>query len=89
MSHGSDHSLRWVKCMLQRNYTLTVVTTKFKTAKNLNIEESLTRAYLLQWSPISLQWVLSVSTNQNTNPNLGLLVTVRANPAVASTHGSD
>ena len=88
ISQGSDHSLRRMKCSLQRSCMLAVATTKFAIVKNLNIEESSTRAYLLQRSPILLQWVLSISTNQNTNLNLSMPVAVRANPAAASTHGS-
>ena len=75
--------------LVAANFTLVVATAKLAAATNLNIEELTIRAYSLQWEPISLQWVLFVSSSQSTNPNPSLLVTARANLAAASTHDSD
>ena len=89
LSQGSDHSLQRIHISLQWNYMLAVARAKLAAATYLNIEKSSTRAYSLQWEPILLQWVLSVSTNQSTNPNQSLLIAARTNLAAASTHGFD
>ena len=60
------HNVTKQGSLIAASESLAVAIAKFAVATNLSIKESSTRVYSLQREPISLQRVLSVSTNQST-----------------------
>ena len=87
LSQGSHHSQS--ESLTTTIFKLAVATSKLTAVADLNIEESTIRAYWPQRGPISLEWVLPISTSQSTNFNPSLLIAARSNLAVMSTRDSD